>query len=560
MGGKKMKFAASVITIALLLLFPALAADNSVYQSNSQQSNGAGYSSAIYQTSSNTAMVIGNGNYVSQYNGLNSENAASFGTINQQAANDIIANGEQNTAIQNNYADAYLYGELDGIFQTQNNLGAITGSMNQMDQSNNAYAQTYANNSANDTLDYSGPNINQNQSNSGVQDGSSNNLKQWNNEDAGIFSYSETFANSNANAYANDYANTLASVKVAGLIEPITINQNQANNAAQAGWGNSQQQSNSAETAIDSSISAIAYSSANASANSDKVISGNATATSDSAANASTTVKSLTINQNQANSAIQTGNISSADQNNYANANIHADVHALSYSSASPHAQASAAYANADADSDSVAFADAYLDSQYIEQNQLNDALQTGGYNHVFQRNNAYDNINVTAISEANAATSPYARAHSYYNWSGANADALGNAYSSAQSRIGANVLSDSQSNTVTQIGNFNQIDQSNDANINVFFNNASYREDRYDPFVDVDQPDNAYANAEYDSFAHSVVDFSADNNVANTQRNLGLMLSQSDTLNENNNANLDIPGTSFVDVNVTEENSVTTA
>jgi len=628
-----MKCAALVIIIALLLSFPAFAAGNSIEQSNHQQINGAGYSSAIYQSSSNMAIVIGNGNYVNQYNELYSNNAAHLGYVSQDIANSIIADGEANSAYQNNYAYAELLGEMTSITQTQSNLGTITGTGNSMSQLNDAYARLeeqnrsesysganakafsnataigmnpyedenysseYAANSSTFS-NYQAPSINQQQTNSGIQQGNNNTLSQTSHEDASIYSYSSTYSGSDSNAYADAYSNAiatgnlsspyafakayakaLASTDALEFIEPISISQSQSNTAAQTGASNAQTQYNYANASISSNIFANAYSKADAHAHGSdyQVITDgncpycNTTANASATASAVITLDSLKVSQDQSNNAIQSGNYSSANQENMGNASIYSYVGANSSSDVSSGALASSEdymedscpNANAIAAADANAIAGAYIAAQYIEQIQSNNGLVVGDSNDLSQSNHATDVINLYAFAGAYDRTSPQASAHGYtegdlFPSAGAYANATGNAYAKALTHIGANQLADNQSNDASQMGTGNSLTQSNNANSSVYFDLYSHGLDNFSPYAYIDQAGVAYANASYYASSNASVSFSAENIIKKTQENLAMMMSQSDTLAESNNADLNIPGSSFVNLSIIEENSVT--
>lgn len=628
-----MKRKALAMIIALLLSFPAFAAENSVEQSNQLQANGAGCSSAIHQSSSNTAMVIGNGNYANQYNDLYSNNAAHVGYVSQDIANSIIADGEINSGYQNNYAYAELFGELTSITQTQSNLGTITGTDNSMSQFNNAYAQieeqsriesyagAYAEAFANATAigtnphedenysseyasnsstfsNYQAPFINQQQTNSGIQQGNNNTLSQTSHEDASIYSYSSTYSGSDSNAYANAYSNgiatdnlsspyalaeacarALASADALELMGPISINQSQSNTAAQTGASNAQTQHNYANASISSNIFANAYSEADAYAhgNDDQVIADgncpycNATANASAAASAIITLDSLRVNQDQSNNAIQSGNYSNANQENREIGNIYSYVGANSSSDVSTNALAfsedyienSCPNADAIAAADANTIADAHIAAQYIEQISSNNGLIVGDSNYLSQSNHATDEINLYAFTDAYASTSPQAFAHGYteghlFPSAGAYANATGSALAGAFTHIGTNLLADYQSNDANQMGIGNLLTQSNDAYSSVRFDLYSNGLDNFSPYAYVDQGGAAYAIASYSASSNASVSFSAENSVKKTQKNLAMMMSQSDTLAENNNADLNIPGSSFVNLSIIEENSVT--
>jgi len=125
-----------------LLSIQAFAAGNSIIQSNNQQAH-----SAIYQSSSNTAMVIGDNNHIIQNNELDSNGAQYSEHVSQNAVNSIIAEGDSNNATQSNTAFTYMltnvFGEFTDITQIQSNLGTITGIGNSLNQNNYAITHNY---------------------------------------------------------------------------------------------------------------------------------------------------------------------------------------------------------------------------------------------------------------------------------------------------------------------------------------------------------------------------------------------------------------------------------
>ena len=247
----------------------------------------------------------------------------------------------------------------------------------------------------------------------------------------------------------------------------------------------------------------------------------------------------------------------------YVGANSSSDVSSGALASSEDYMEDSCPNANAIAAADANAIAGAYIAAQYIEQIQSNNGLVVGDSNDLSQSNHATDVINLYAFAGAYDRTSPQASAHGYtegdlFPSAGTYANATGNAYAKALTHIGANQLADNQSNDASQMGTGNSLTQSNNAYSSVYFDLYSHDLDIFSPYAYIDQAGVAYANASYSASSNASVSFSAENIIKKTQENLAMMMSQSDTLAESNNADLNIPGSSFVNLSIIEENSVT--
>jgi len=448
-------------------------------------------------------------------------------------------------------------------------------------------------------LDTIGPFISQYQINDGLQEGDSNYLNQNNYDYSYIYGaiYGSAYANSYAGAYsdsvaiatgnesypyayAGSYADAIASANVLGIIGPITTSQTQSNSAVQTGSSNTQNQNNNAYASISGQISSYAVANANAYADGDayeelpdyNCPECDVTASASSSASAASVVESVTINQNQANNAILSGQSNGADQNNYVNAWINAYVDAESYASSNPSAQAydqdyviwECPYLTATSDADANAYSSAYLASQYIEQIQSNNGIVEGTSNYLNQYNDAYDSIDLYAYSDADAGTNPWAYAHGYTDENNmaanAYAYAAGSANAYASAYVGANYLSDTQYNDALLGGEGNVLNQNNYANVYVSSYQSSWAADYFDPYDYQDHPGTAEANAVYNPSANASTSFEADNSIIKTQNNLAIMLNSWDQMSETNNADLAIPGSSNVSVTIHEENNANLA
>lgn len=167
-----------VMVLMALISFGSAAGNDFSFGSGITQTNWASASSnyqpGVYeQYQSNMAVVVGNGNHVTQSNSADATNHG-FGSIFQSQSNLLIAVGDGNDVFQRNLADADNFGGK--IKQIQKNLAVVVGSENDVGQVNraDAHAGTRAS-------------IEQDQTNLGVVVGNNNGLFQKNRADADAF-------------------------------------------------------------------------------------------------------------------------------------------------------------------------------------------------------------------------------------------------------------------------------------------------------------------------------------------------------------------------------------
>jgi hypothetical protein len=423
----------------------------------------------IDQDQTNTGIQIGNNNYMNQANAANA---------NIDALNAVFTYADARDA---SYAYAYAYAnDPDRGFA----WGAYA----------DAYADANAGSKANGLFEpvY----IDQEQSNVGVQVGCENDITQNNDADASIDSYIWAGADARANAYACGYSyeeiaeyncpDCDASVRANAVafsdanLKTINIRQDQASIAAQFGNDNEAVQSNIANADIDATViaRAKAYAWADAYGHAkDFVISScpYVTVSSDATADASAIadLSTQTIDQDQSNLAMQIGDHNDISQGNYANALIDVTAIADIRSLADAHAYAwgwtdDGSYPDTGAEAYATASANvgasASIGATDMNQHQLNAGLQVGNANKLDQSNVANTEVHadiestfVDGVSDSSVAINPgYAYASAIAT----------KGTSTAMNFPGGNVLDLDQANYGLQIGDDNEMCQSNYADL----------------------------------------------------------------------------------------------
>ena len=423
----------------------------------------------IDQDQSNKGVQIGNYNYMSQANAANA---------NIDALNAVFTYADARDA---SYAYAYAYAD-------DPDRGWLWG----------AYADAYADANARSKAHgiFEPVYIDQEQSNIGVQVGGENAIIQNNDADASIdsFIWAAADARANAFAYGNSYEKIAelncpdcdSSVRANAAafsdanLKTINIRQDQANIAAQFGNDNSIHQSNTADADIDATVIARAKAYAWADAYGyakDLVISlcPEVTVSSDATADASAIadLSTQTIDQDQSNLAMQIGDHNDISQGNYANALIDVTASADIRSLADAHAYAwgwtdDGSYPDTGADAYATASANvgasASIGATDMNQHQLNAGLQVGNANKLDQSNVANTEVHadiestfVDEVSDWSVAINPgYAYASAIAT----------EGTSTAENFLGRNVLDMEQANYGLQIGDDNEMCQSNYADI----------------------------------------------------------------------------------------------
>lgn len=325
-----------IALLALSMLLPsALAAGNVVTQSNSQTSSGAGVGT-ITQTGANYGITIGNDNTLNQQNVANAQLTAKVSAV---ADADLFGLSEASAARQN-----------DGYYIKGGNPSA-SGSATFLEQSSSVI---------------NGVSINQDQNNIAIQLGSMNTMNQKNDASATInaiayadaYALADAYARANAFAYADcyicdnedwEYATRASShanhhVGVSAVadaeVSDVTINQVQENLGTQIGDMNTMRQNNDADATIDIMVDLDARAIAEADAIADislyayptsggwthaYVDNVNADASAEAHASASAVVKDISIQQDQKNIGLQLGSMNTMYQSNDADGAIEAE-------------------------------------------------------------------------------------------------------------------------------------------------------------------------------------------------------------------------------------------
>ncbi|TFH49383.1 MAG: hypothetical protein E4G89_04895, partial [Methanothrix sp.] len=436
----------SVLAVLIMLLPGAFA--NIVSQSNDGSAIGAGCQGIISQDGLNAVLAIGAGNSITQKNDQDADSMGCF-LVDQMSTNAALAFGDGNKIFQSNTAN----GVGGVVFQDQLNAIVAMGSGNKVDQRN--YAKAI------EELPYSY--IMQCQTNLGMVAGKNNDLSQSNTADAALPKKCDKIE-----------------------IDPVIL-QVQANNALQIGEGNKMGQSNTALAEIQ------ACTGAGGCVATGETFSGIARIWFDGcyadwsigesgwgyiSMNPASTYSSAY--QFQTNNGAQIGKGNNMYQSNFADAKIAfaAFVEACADADGSLFAAVSAGddcnpQTGADATAGYYAAADAAASAVVfpttVVQNQVNNGMQIGELNLMFQRNAAEANIEAVASAEASAVAdadsiaAACAPAVIKYHGSNAGAEAYSDAYAGAQANavVGPSTIVQNQANNGMQLGKLNFMCQS---------------------------------------------------------------------------------------------------
>jgi len=320
-----------ITTLVILLSVSSAMADNTVVQTNDFSAIGTG-SGTIVQTGSNWASVSGDGNYVSQ---LNDKDAYLYGSgsIAQAVTNGAQVGGTANSVFQSNIGSATIEATATNAMITQTDLNLAFVGQNQPSK-NNVVRQD---NVETATIRYAdGSAIAQTITNLGFVDGTENNLDQGN------------------NVIALDEGTNVPSINTLNNI--IQTQNNFADmdggiGADPDGAFSNVMQDNFADTYIFDSDSS-------------------------------------TVDQNQANTAMQSGDLNTADQDNIADADIDPSTGAL-IDQDQTNLGTQSGTSNL-LDQGNNAYADfTSSTTSTIDQDQANTGIQSGTSNQMYQDNNA---------------------------------------------------------------------------------------------------------------------------------------------------------------------------